>query len=258
MCLNWIKKISIYCSISYFEKIKKIIKRKLITPANKLKFNGGGNVYKEKNVLELYQIYNEQIKTTNHEINNFEILVPPKNVKNWSKTKRVKAYQVINGLQSYGKYQTLNPVEISIRSNNIMDDFNRYKNYKYCFLMNSFLFSASVTNNTNIIFKPCNGLNDAKESLTNDKIYKTFGVKNLDQFRNWKIFKGHSLYVNKNLIDSQYAEKAHHFVFGFETKSSTDLPIFSFILLDRKGYFICFASDERNIPVIGFAIQIIK
>lgn len=118
--------------------------------------------------------------------------------------------------------------------NNIIDDFNHYKNYKHCFLMNSLLFSASITNNANIIFTSCNGLNDAKEPLTNDKIYKTFGV-NLDQICNWKIIKGHSLYVNKNLIDSRYAQNADHFVFGFETKSSTDLPIFSFILLDRKG-----------------------
>ena len=64
------------------KRLKKIIERKLIAPANKLKLNGGGNVYKEKNVLELYQIHNEQISTTNHEINNFEILFPPKNEKN--------------------------------------------------------------------------------------------------------------------------------------------------------------------------------
>lgn len=97
MCLNWIKRISVYCSISYFEKIKENnYKKKLITPANKLKFNGTGNVHEEKIVLELYQIYNEQINTTNPKINHFQILVPPKNEKNWSKTKRVKTCQLIN------------------------------------------------------------------------------------------------------------------------------------------------------------------
>ena len=52
MCLNWIKRISVYCSISYFEKIKENnYKKKLITPANKLKVNGTGNVHEEKIVL---------------------------------------------------------------------------------------------------------------------------------------------------------------------------------------------------------------
>lgn len=79
---------------------------------------------------------------------------------------------LINGLQSYNKFETLNPVEISIKSNTIVADLNRYKCYMYYFLMNSFLFSASATNNTNVIFISCNGLNDAKESLIHGKIYK--------------------------------------------------------------------------------------
>ena len=91
---------------------------------------------------------------------------------------------LINGLQSYNKFETLNPVEISIKSNTIVADLNRYKCYMYYFLMNSFLFSASATNNTNVIFISCNGLNDAKESLIHGKNYKTIGVINLDQIHN--------------------------------------------------------------------------
>ena len=91
---------------------------------------------------------------------------------------------LINGLQSYDKFETLNPVEISIKSNTTVADLNRYKCYMYYFLMNSLLFSASATNNTNVIFISCNGLNDAKESLIHGTICKTIGVINLDQIHN--------------------------------------------------------------------------
>ena len=77
--------------------------------------------------------------------------------------------------------------------------------------MNSLLFSASITNNTNITFISCNGLNDANESLINGKLYKTIGFINSDQIHNWKIIKGKSIYVNTNLIDSRYPENADHF-----------------------------------------------
>ena len=83
-----------------------------------------------------------------------------------------------NGLQSYDKFETLNPVEISIKSNTIVADLNQYKCYMYYFLMNNLLFSASATNNTNVIFISCNGLNDAKESLIHGKIYKTIYKSN--------------------------------------------------------------------------------
>ena len=162
---------------------------------------------------------------------------------------------LINGLQSYDKFETLNPVEISIKSNTIVADLNRCKCYMYFFLMNSLLLSAR--NNTNVIFISFNGLNDVKESLIHGKIYKTIGVINLDQIHNWKIKKGESIYVNTNLIDSYYPENADHFVFAFETKS-IDLLNVSFSLLDVKSGLINFLSDEQKIPLIGFTIQIIR
>ena len=59
--------------------------------------------------------------------------------------------------------------------------------------MTNLLFSASVTNSTNIIFISFNGLNDAKESLINGKLYKAISIINLDQIHNWKIIKGESI-----------------------------------------------------------------
>ena len=165
---------------------------------------------------------------------------------------------LINGLQSYDTYETLNSVQISIKSNNIISDLNCYKNYKCSFLANSLLFSASITNSTNVIFISCTGLNDAKEALINGKIYKIIGIINLDQIKNWKTFKSESIYVNTNLIDTLYPYNSDYFTFGFETKSPIDLLNFSFSLLDGKGQLINFASNEKKLPVTDFTIQVLK
>ena len=71
------------------------------------------------------------------------------------------------------QYGTLNPVQISVKSNTILASLSRYKNCKYCFLVDNLLFSTSCTNDTNVIIILCTGLNDAKKSLINGKIYKT-------------------------------------------------------------------------------------
>ena len=137
----------------------------MITPSNKLKFKVRQNVYKEEIISELSQICTQQIDTINKKIDNFGILIKSKNKKGGQKRKmpnEITDRILINGLQSFGKFETLNPVEISFKSNNIMADLNIHKNYKYPFLMTSLLFSASVTNAKNVSFISFNALNDAK------------------------------------------------------------------------------------------------
>ena len=56
-----------------------------------------------------------------------------------------------------------------IKSNAIVADLTRYENYKYRFLVDSLLFSSAITNDTNAFFMICNGLNEAKAALINEK-----------------------------------------------------------------------------------------
>ena len=214
------------------KKLKKIIKQ-IWLRQQKNKFNVRENIYREGIVLELTQVFNEDIDTINNKINNTGILVASKNKKIGQERKMPKEIIdsiFINRLQSHDKHETLNPVEMSIKSNTIVADLNQYKNYRYCLLMNSLLFSTSITNSTNVKFISCNGLNDAKESLINGKLYKVIGIINFDKINNWKIIKGESIYVNTYLGDSHFPKNTDHFAFGFETKSSTDLLSFSFFI----------------------------
>ena len=48
---------------------------------------------------------------------------------------------------------------------------------------------------TNVIFLICNGLNDARDSLINRKLYKSLGVININKIRNWTKIKGESKWI---------------------------------------------------------------
>ena len=52
----------------------------------------------------------------------------------------------------------MNPVEIKLASNEIVEDLSKYKRF-------SLLFSSNLRNDTNIIFITCNGLSDEREAL---------------------------------------------------------------------------------------------
>ena len=101
----------------------------------------------------------------------------------------------IGGLQNCDTYDKLNLVDISIKDSKV-NFLSRYRGYKYRFVIDNLLFSSALTNNTNVIFVSCNGLNEAKESLINGKLSKTLGVVNIAQIKRWNIIKGISKWAN--------------------------------------------------------------
>ena len=91
---------------------------------------------KEKIVLQLEDIRRKQkIDFRNEKITNFSILASPK--LNKIGEKRKMSYVIIGeveigGLQSFDKYDKLNPVEVSIIDSEVNTFLSKYsKNYKY-------------------------------------------------------------------------------------------------------------------------------
>ena len=66
------------------------------------------------------------------------------------------------------------------------------------------LFSSSITKETEIIFKSFDGLNDAKQSLINSRLYKSLGVIYLNEIKNWDIKKGNAKRANAFFSDSEH------------------------------------------------------
>ena len=115
------------------------------------------------------------------------------------------------GLQNYNVYYKLNPVDISLGDSELNAFLSRYhRRYKYWLIINNLLFSSSVTQDTNVIFISCNGLNDAKETLVNGKIFKTLGVIDINQTEEWQKLKGKSKWVNAVFNNSEDPTIAKH------------------------------------------------
>ena len=88
----------------------------------------------------------------------------------------------IKDLQKFDKSMKLNPIEIKIDGNQILEICNATKkDYKFRYILNGLLFSSRITNEANVLFIICNGLSNARYSLINGKLIRTLGVIHLSQ-----------------------------------------------------------------------------
>ena len=170
----------------------------------------------------------------------------------------IKIFHVL-GLQNFVNYERMNSVEITLDSNEIVEDLSKFKRSKYRFVIESSLFSSNLQNDTNIIFITCNGLSHARKALIiNSKLYKTLGVVYLSQIKNWDLVKGESKRSQVIFADSQYHTKSSHQGFAFTTKNVSELFNFTIALLEGKGNKITFPTNETKVPAIGFEIRVAK
>ena len=68
-----------------------------------------------------------------------------------------------------------------------------------------------------MIFLICNGLINARGCLINRKLYKSLGIININEIRDWTKIKGESKWINIIFKDSENPTLAKHFAFAFET-----------------------------------------
>ena len=90
----------------------------------------------------------------------------------------------------------LNPVQIEIEDDRILNILKRYKNVVYRLTPLGISFPASVKHDTEQIFIRCRELNNIKKALINSKIYGLLGIIDLKKINNWEEIKGHSLWIN--------------------------------------------------------------
>ena len=105
-------------------------------------------------------------------------------------------------------------------------------------------------------------MSDTKKALIikdNQPILEnTLGVCFLTEIPEWNIIKGASKRVQIVFSDSEDVNRNNHLAFSFTTKNIADLLQFSVTLLDGAGKEITFPTDETKLPIINFAIEIIK
>ena len=203
-------------------------------------------------VLQLEDIRKPgKIGTKDAKVTSFSILSAKPKRKVGSKrtmfNQLVDEFRIV-GLQNYNLDEKLNPIEINICVSEIQGKLSRYgtQRYKYCFI-DSLLISSSVVQNTNVIFLICNnGLNDARDSLANGKLYKSIGVININEIKDWTKLKGESKWINIIFNGSENPTLAKHFAFTFETINLSNLLNFQISLLNDEAKPIKFAPNEKK------------
>ena len=170
----------------------------LIRPECSLKFRVVHSKYMDHIILQLEDIRKPgEIETKEAKVANFPIL-PTKPKRKVGSIGKV-SYQLVDeiriaGLQNYNVYEISNPIEFNIRDSEIQEKLSRYgtQPYKYGFIIDSLLTGSSAIQDTNMIFLICNGINGARDSLINGKLYKSLSIINMNKIRDWTKIKGES------------------------------------------------------------------
>ena len=86
---------------------------------------------------------------------------------------------LIRAQQSFEIAGGLNPAQIEIDDDRILNIFKKYKNVSYRLTALGLLFPTSIKNDTEQIFITSRELNDVKKSLINSEIYGLLGIIDL-------------------------------------------------------------------------------
>ena len=134
----------------------------------------------------------------------------------------------------------LNPVQIQIRDETILNQLKKYKNVVYKITPLGMLFSASIKNDTNLIFITANNLNGVKKAILNFKTYNILAEIDVSKILNWEKIKEQSIWVNVQFKGHKEINNNNHLCFPFITRSFSDLTSFSIFFQDNQNKKIKF------------------
>ena len=232
-------------------------KNHIVSLQNLLPFRINQNIIKHKITFSLQNLEGKNpVETNDNKVYNLSIIAVED-----KKMPKIKKEIMIEALQSFDKYQKLNPIEIQITDNAIFKELKLFNNtkVKYRFVPNSILLSSSVQEETEVIFLAVTGLNEARDILLNGQKIKAIGCIYTNNIEGWdQIKKITSNWISCKLSNSRYPLEAKHLGFEFTTTRLNALIDFTLYLLDQNGKEITFASTEQETPALNFSIQIIS
>ena len=91
---------------------------------------------------------------------------------------------IIRAQQSFDVVGDLNPMQIEIEDDRIINIVKKYKNVVYKITQLGLLFPATLTNDINQIFITAKELNGVKKGFLNDKVYNLLAVIDLNKINN--------------------------------------------------------------------------
>ena len=188
------KKISIYGSFSYFQgKIPKEILT-LLSAGDFLKFLVEKNTLKNELKFQLTTISGNAPEIKDSTIHNLSI-TPLARKRKFPMQEPIETI-VVQAQQNFDIVGGLNPTQIKIEDDRILNALKKYKDVIYRITPLGLLFPASVKNDTKQIFVTCRELNDVKKALINGKMYGLLSIIDLNKIDNCEEIKGQSTWIN--------------------------------------------------------------
>ena len=124
---------------------------------------------------------------------------------------------IIRAQQNFDVVGGLNPVQIEIEDDRIINIFKKYKNVLYKVTPLGLLFPASLKNDTRQIFITGKELSGVKKSILSGKIY-IIAIINLNKISNWNDIKGQSIWVSVSFKDQKEMNSNSRLCFLFVTR----------------------------------------
>ena len=142
---------------------------------------------------------------------------------------------IIRAQQDFDVVGGLNPIQIQIVDDTVLNILRKYKNVAYKITPLGLLFPASVKNDTSHIFVTTSKISGAKKAILNYKIYEILADIDTDKINKWKEIKGESKWVNVQFKDHKELNNSNHLCFPFVTRTFSDLTSFTILLLDNQN-----------------------
>ena len=153
---------------------------------------------------------------------------------------------VIRLQQSFEIAGGLNPVQIEIEDDRILNMLKWYKNVVYRLTSLGLLFPASTNHDTEQTFIACREVNNIKKALRNSKSYGLLQIIDLKKINNWKEIKVHSWWINVTFEEQKEINNSKHLCFSFMASTLNNLLRFSIILIDDHNKKITFGDNEKK------------
>ena len=239
------KKVSIYGSISYFNKKTKNEMFKIISPENFLKFFVNRDTNKDSLSFQLTSISGNLPTLKDKKIHNLSLTRIGRKRK-LSMQELIETI-IIHTQQNFEIIDGLNPVQIEIKDDRIINVLKKHKNVIYELTLLRILLQQSTKNNTEQVFITCGELNDVKKALIDSKIYGLLGIIDLKKITSWDEINGQLIWINATFEEQKEINNSRHLCFPFTTKTLNDLLSFSIYLLDDNNKEITFVDGGKKL-----------
>ena len=239
------KKVSIYGSISYFNKKTKNEMFKIISPENFLKFFVNRDTNKDSLSFQLTSISGNLPTLKDKKIHNLSLTRIGRKRK-LSMQELIETI-IIHTQQNFEIIDGLNPVQIEIKDDRIINVLKKHKNVIYELTLLRILLQQSTKNNTEQVFITCRELNDVKKALIDSKIYGLLGIIDLKKITSWDEINGQLIWINATFEEQKEINNSRHLCFPFTTKTLNDLLSFSIYLLDDNNKEITFVDSGKKL-----------